>query len=96
MKVPDGNYIESSTASLSCEATGVPIPQISWYFNKTKLNNDEKYIISISIQRNRNITRNTLIILMLSSYDAGTYTCNATNTAGSVTSFGTVTVLGKQ
>lgn len=94
MEVQDGNYIENSTAPLLCGATGIPIPNISWYFNNTKLANNGKYIISISIHPSS--IRNTLIILMLSSYDAGMYTCKATNIAGSVISSGTVTVWGKQ
>ena len=93
-EVQDRNYTENNTISLLCEVTGVPIPHISWYFNNTKLNNNRKYIESISIHSNSIIT--TLIILKLSSYDAGIYICKATNTAGNVTSSGTVTVQGKQ
>ena len=93
--VRDGNYSENNFPFLFCEATGVPVPRrISWYFNNTKLNSNGKYNEHISIHSSSII--NALTISKLSSYDAGTYTCKATNTAGSVTSSGTVTVLGKQ
>ena len=92
MEVQDGNYIENSRAPLLCRATGVPIPDISWYFNNTKLTNNGKYIIPTSTHPGMGST----LIILLSSYDAGTYTCKATNIAGSVTSSGTVTVWGKQ
>ena len=93
MEVQDGNYIENSMAPLLCRATGIPIPNVSWYFNNTKLTNNRKYIITTSIHLS---SRGSTLIIKLSSYDAGTYTCKATNIAGSVTSSGTVTVWGKQ
>lgn len=94
MGVQDGRYNEKKLASLSCHATGTPIPQISWYFNNTKLNENEKYLTSVSKQLND--VRHTLIIINVLSFDAGLYVCEAANIAGNVTNSGILTVLGKQ
>ena len=88
-----GNFNVESAASLFCEATGVPIPHISWYFNNTKLEASRKYIMSVLIKPNR--ISNTLFILNLSPFDEGSYICQAKNTAGSISSTGMVAVHGK-
>ena len=92
--IQNENYYEKEPASFRCEAAGVPIPEISWYFNNMKLKFDGKHIISIS--RSSGHIRGTLLILNISSFDVGTYICEVTNTAGSVNSSGILTVYGKQ
>ena len=79
---------KGDNASFTCQATGEPVPTISWYFNGTLVdelfNNTVNYTISI-MQLNTTIT-NTLTIMRIESYHVGTYTCNATNKVSSDTS----------
>ena len=86
---------EGGNATFTCEATGDPLPSISWYFNGTLVNesNTEKYTIS-NISNSTNIT-STLTIMSIDSYDVGTYTCNATNVVSTDTSSGVLTVNGE-
>ena len=76
---------------------GEPVPNISWYFNDIMINvsdNSSKYMI-VSRSLNITTTENTLTVYNISSSDVGTYTCNASNVIGSVTSFGILTVTSK-
>lgn len=81
-------FIEGQEAILHCEATGIPVPRITWYFNGNKLN-----LSSISSSR-FNFVSNSWIISEVMPYNVGTYTCVATNIAGSAASSGIVTVNG--
>ena len=85
---------EGDTASFTCQATGEPVPTISWYYNNTLLVNGTKYMIT---EMSLNITTisNTLTIMSVESSDVGTYTCNATNVVSSDTSSGVLTVNGE-
>ena len=87
---------EGDTASLTCQATGEPVPTISWYFNGAPVDeaNTMKYTISM-MSLNTTIINNTLTIMNVQSSDVGTYTCNATNVVSSDTSSGVLTVNGK-
>ena len=76
---------------------GEPVPNISWYFNDVTINvsdNSSKYMI-VSRSLNITTTENTLTVYNVTSSDVGTYTCNASNTIGSDTSSGTLTVTGE-
>ena len=73
-----------------CQAVGEPVPDISWYFNDVMINvsdNSSKYMI-VSRSLNITTTENTLTVYNVTSSDVGTYTCNASNVIGSVTSMG--------
>ena len=85
---------ENDTASFTCQATGEPVPTISWYFNGVLLINGMEHMISMMLL---NITTNssTLTIMNVQSSDVGTYTCNATNVLSSNTSSGVLTVNGE-
>ena len=83
---------EGGQASFTCQATGEPVPSISWYFN-TLLANGTKYTISETI--NTTTIRSTLTIMSVESSDVGTYTCNATNVLSTDTSSGVLTVNGE-
>ena len=77
-----------------CQAVGEPVPDISWYFNDVVINvsdNSSKYMI-VSRSLNITTTENTLTVYNVTSSDVGTYTCNASNIIGSVTSSGILTV----
>ena len=87
---------EGDTAFFTCQATGEPVPTISWYFNGFPVDdaNTMKYTISM-MSLNTTIINNTLTIMNVQSSDVGTYTCNATNVVSSDTSSGVLTVNGK-
>ena len=87
---------EGDTASFTCQATGGPVPTISWYFNGAPVNvtNTMKYTISETSVDTTTINI-TLTIMSVESSDVGTYTCNATNVVSSDTSSGVLTVNGE-
>ena len=78
-------------ANFTCEATGEPIPDISWYFNGVMIDMSDtsKYRIE-SRSLNTTTTENTLTVYNVTSSNVGTYTCNSTNTIGTDNSHGEV------
>ena len=94
-EVMDEIQDEGGAASFTCQATGEPVPTISWYFNGIPISNDtdvDKYDISETSVNT--ITINILTIMYVKLSDVGTYTCNATNVVSSDTSSGVLTVNG--
>ena len=85
---------EGTTASLTCQATGEPVPTISWYFNGALLADGATHTIS-ETSVNTTTINSTLTIMSVESSDVGTYTCNATNVVSSDTSSGVLTVNGE-
>ena len=87
---------EEETAFFTCQATGTPIPNISWYFNgvPVDMGNTTKYTIS-EMLLNAISKSSTLIVMNVESYDVGIYTCKAVNFASTDTSSGVLTVNGK-
>ena len=87
---------EGDTSSFTCQATGEPVPTITWYFSGTPVNeaNTMKYTISV-IPLNATTLSNILTIMNVESSDVGTYTCNATNVLSSDTSSGILTINGE-
>ena len=94
LKVMDQTEDEGGTASFTCQATGEPVPTISWYFNSTLLANGAKHTIS-ETSVNTTTINSTLTIMSVESSDVGTYTCNATNVVSSDTISGVLTVNGE-
>ena len=90
----DETQDEGDTASLTCQATGEPVPTISWYFNGILLADGAKHTIS-ETSVNTTTINSTLTIMSVQSSDVGTYTCNATNVVSSDTSSGVLTVNGE-
>ena len=90
----DQTQNERDTASFTCQATGEPVPTISWYFNGVLLVNGMEHMISM-ISLNTTTNSSTLTIMNVQSSDAGTYTCNANNVLSSNTSSGVLTVNGE-
>ena len=92
----DQTQNEGDTTSFTCQATGEPVPTISWYFNSAPVDeaNTMKYTISM-MSLNATTINNTLTIMNVQSSDVGTYTCNATNVVSSDTSSGVLTVNGE-
>ena len=88
---------ETQSVNFTCEATGKPVPNVSWYFNGVMINvsdNSSKYMI-MSRLLNITTTENTLTVYNVTSSDVGTYTCNSSNIIGSATSSGILTVTSK-
>ena len=85
---------EGGIASFKCQASGEPLPTISWYFNGVPLDdsNTAKYMITGRLLPNANMS--VLNIMSVASSDVGTYTCNATNVVSTDSSFGVLIVNG--
>ena len=79
----------------SCQATGEPVPSISWYFKGIMivLSDTSKYKISNTLSETT--IRSLLTISNVQSFDVGTYTCQAENIIGIDQSSGILTVNGK-
>ena len=87
---------ETNPISFLCEAIGEPVPDISWYFNGVMINvsDTSKYRIE-SRTINTTTTENILTVNNVTSFDVGTYICNATNIIATDTSIGVLTVNGE-
>ena len=87
---------EGDTAFFTCQATGTPIPKVSWYFNGAPVdkNNTIKYMIS-DMSLNPITKSGTLTVVNILPADNGTYTCKATNFASIDSSFGVLNVNSK-
>ena len=91
------NMLENETYPIifSCQATGEPVPSISWYFKGVMIvvSDTSKYKISNTL--NQTMIRSLLTISNVQSSDVGTYTCKAENIIGIDQSSGILTVNGK-
>ena len=87
---------EGDTAFFTCQATGIPIPNISWYFNGAPVekNNTMKYMIS-DTSLNPIAKNSSLTVVNILPSDNGTYTCVAANFASSDSSSGVLNVNSK-
>ena len=88
---------ETNPTSFMCQATGEPVPNISWYFNDIMINvsDTNKYMV-MSTSINITTFEGRLEVFNAASYDVGTYVCIATNELGSDRSVGVLTVNGKK
>ena len=84
------------TATTACQATGEPVPNISWYFNGVMINvsDTNKYMI-MSTSLNTTATENTLTVYNVTSSDVGNYTCFASNAVGNDSKDGYLQVNGE-
>ena len=87
---------ETNTVTFSCQATGEPVPNISWYFNSVVVNtsNTSEYNVTNSINRNFITSLFTIVNTKLS--DVGNYTCYIENIFGDDQNFIVLVVNGKQ
>ncbi|XP_009996158.1 PREDICTED: hemicentin-1 [Chaetura pelagica] len=67
---------------LTCKATGIPVPKITWTFNNN----------IIPVQYDDVNGHSELVIERVSKDDSGTYVCTAENTVGSIKAIGFVYV----
>ena len=79
--------------TFSCEATGEPVPIISWYFNVVRINDTNKYNISEFV--NGTVVTSVLTIQNIQSCNGGAYTCEAKNDIGINIKSAVLTVKGK-
>ena len=94
LQVVDQIQNEGDLTLFTCQATGEPVPTISWYFNNTLLVDGMKHTISDTLVNTTTIN-STITIMSVQSSDVGTYTCNATNVLSADTSSGILTVNGE-
>ena len=82
--------------NFTCQATGEPVPNISWYFNGVMINvsDTNKYMI-MSTSINTTTTENTLTIYDVTSSDVGNYPCFASNVIGNDSKAGYLQVNGE-
>ena len=92
--VKDQTQVEEYSVNFTCQATGEPVPTISWYFNDVPVNmsTDKHNISTMSV----NVTsiNSRLIVKSVESSDVGTYTCKATNILSTDISSGVLSVNG--
>ena len=86
---------ETNPIVFSCEATGEPVPTITWYYKGVviDISNITKYNLLNS--SNGTFATSSLTIVNAQSADVGAYTCLAENIIGSDRSSGVLTVNGK-
>ena len=83
--------VEGNNITITCEATGIPLPTIVWTFSGTVLMSDS---VNITTTVNGDVLRvtETLTIMNVSREHTGVYTCSANNSVGSDNSDITITV----
>ena len=86
---------ETNPVTFSCQATGEPVPTISWHFNGVMVNESDTSEYNISDSTNGNMITSSLTIMNAQSSDVGIYTCHAENIIGIDRSSGILTVQGK-
>ena len=75
----------SHNATLSCTATGIPTPVISWKKNGLPLSQHGRV----------SATAGVTVLLNVEGANSGTYTCTAVNVVGRDTQGGNLTVQGQ-
>ena len=87
---------ETNDIQFLCQAIGVPVPYINWYFNGVMVNlSDNSKYNSSSMYVNESIIESTLNIINAESSDVGAYTCEVENIVSTDQSSGVLTVNGK-
>ena len=84
------------TAIFTCQVTGTPITNITWYFNGVPVEtaNTMKYVVS-ETSFNPTFKESKLSINNVELSEMGVYTCNASNIISSDISSGMLTVNGE-
>ncbi|XP_039718622.1 vascular endothelial growth factor receptor 1 isoform X1 [Pteropus medius] len=82
----DHTVAASSSTTLDCHAHGVPEPQLTWFKNDHKIQQEPGIILGPG--------SSTLFIERVTEEDEGVYRCKATNQKGSAESWARLTVRG--
>ncbi|XP_041977027.1 protein sidekick isoform X3 [Aricia agestis] len=77
--------LDGKDATIACRAIGAPTPNVTWYFNDSR-------IINLST-RLQTLEEGDLLITSTTTADSGKYTCVRANDAGNVTAEAYLTVL---
>lgn len=89
LKLSDTPAIKGLDAKLPVRVSGVPFPEITWFFNNNPIKNNQKYSI-------RHDGDNSILhIKNCAPEDAGAYKCVARNKEGEDTTMGHVDVVDK-
>lgn len=87
--VSDLKVKEGEAATLTCKATGYPVPEVTWYHANKPIQSDDVYRVVPG-----EAGESTLEIPESFPEDGGVYTVKATNEAGSVEATAILTVTG--
>ncbi|KAI4805175.1 hypothetical protein KUCAC02_009803 [Chaenocephalus aceratus] len=72
---------EGATATIPCQATGVPAPMVTW-FSPTRRVIPKSLVSGFYSERVVVVSGGTLEVRLAQKIDTGTYTCRASNSAG--------------
>ena len=92
--------IDNTSVNISCTATGVPIPDITWYrirddvgLDKRPLDTEPRIIFNTASLDNEIYEKNQNIIFQqVNMSDTGTYSCEANNSVGNTSNEFNITV----
>ena len=88
--------IQGENATLSCSASGTPVPVITWWRNDTDGNQTQisgEYFVVTTFQNGENTS--VLTLLHAQPSDAGTYVCRVENVFDTVETSAVLVVYGK-
>ena len=88
MLVTDNITVEGNNITITCEATGIPLPTIVWTFNGGVLMSGDNVNITAATIENGDMSAvtETLTIMNVLRNLTGMYTCSARNSVGNDTS----------
>ena len=85
---------ETNPVTFSCQATGEPVPTITWYFDGVMINVSNKSKYNVTSLINDTMVTNIITIVNARLSDAGIYNCCAENSIDIDCSAGVLTVNG--
>ena len=91
-EVTDKLEHETNPVTFSCQATGDPVPFVSWYLNDIMINVSDTRKYNVSDLMNGTVITSYFTIANVQSSDVGTYSCEAENFIGIGRSSGMLTV----
>ena len=93
---PVGLTVEqSSSVELSCNVSGVPLPQVEWFTNSSDGLTPVDDNVVIGSMENENGVSSTLTLLSIQLSESGVYLCMANNSLGFDTAQTLITVYCK-
>lgn len=76
-----------SNFTLTCNATGVPVPQLAWY--------KDGVLLAASVPGSIDVLTNVIMVYNATLIDQGVYSCVATSAAGSTQADAVVGIISK-